>query len=77
MPLVVDHVTWVVVASGYDQPISCTSLSKSTNTTLSASTSSTFGASNLRSLGIEVPNVPIITTSLEAPKKKRKPKCDV
>ncbi len=73
----VDHVTWVVIISDCDQPITThTSLGKSTNTTFSASTFGTFNASSLGLVSVEVPNVPIITTSLEAPKEKRKPKCD-
>jgi hypothetical protein len=48
MPLVVDHVTRVVVTSGYDQPIICISLGKSTNTTFSASTFGTFGDYSLK-----------------------------
>ncbi len=76
MPLVVDHVTRVVVTGGCDQPITYTSLSKSTSTTPSASTSSTFGASSSWSVGVEVPNVPVIVTSLEVSKKKN-PNCDI
>jgi hypothetical protein len=67
MPLVVNHVTGVVVVGGCDQPITCTSLGKSTTTTPSASTFGTFGASSLGSVGVEVPNVHVIPTSLEAP----------
>jgi hypothetical protein len=77
VPLVVDHVTGEVVAGGCDQPITYTSLGKSTNTKPSASISGTFGVSSSRSIGVEVFNVPIIPTSLEAPKKKNKPKCDI
>jgi hypothetical protein len=77
MPLVVDHVTGVAIASGCDHPITCTSLGKSTSTTFNASTSSTFGASSSRSVGVEVPNVLVIVASLEAPKKKRKLECDI
>jgi len=77
MPLVVDHVIGVAIASGCDHPITCTSLGKSTNTTFSASTFSTFGVSSSRSIGVEVPNVFVIATSLEAPKRKRKPECDI
>ncbi len=77
MPLMVDHVTRVAVAGGCDHPITCTSLGKSTNTTFSASTSNTFSVSSSRSVGVEVPNVLVIATSLEAPKRKRKPKCDI
>jgi hypothetical protein len=71
MPLVVDHVTGVVVVGGCDQPITCTSLGKSTTTTPSASTFGTFGASSSGSVGVEVPNVHVIPTSLEAPKTKK------
>ncbi len=75
--LMVDHVIGVVVIGSCDQPIStCTSLGKSTSTTFSASTFGMFNASSLGSVGVKVPNVPIITTSLKVPKKKRKPKCD-
>jgi hypothetical protein len=77
MLLVVDHVTRVAIASGYDQPITYTSLGKLTNTTLNASTFGTFGASSLRSIGVEVPNVLVIVASLKAPKKKRKLECDI
>jgi hypothetical protein len=52
MPLMVDHVIGVAIASGCDKLITCTSLGKSTNTTLNASTSNTFGASNSRSIGV-------------------------
>jgi hypothetical protein len=72
----VDHVTRVAIIGVCDQPITSTSLGKSTSTTFNASTFGMFNASNLRLVGVEVLNVPIITTSLEAPKKKKKPKCD-
>jgi hypothetical protein len=77
MPLVVDHVTGVAIASGCDHPIICTSLGKSTSITLNASTSSTFGASSSRSVGVEVPNVLVIVASLEASKKKKELECDI
>ncbi len=73
----VDHVTVVVVASGCDQPITCTSLGKSTNTTPSASTFNMFNAFSLGSVGVEVFNVHVIPTSLKAPKIKRKFECDI
>jgi len=77
VPLMVDHVTRVAIIGVCDQPITtCTSLGKSTSTTFNASTFGMFNAFNLRLVGVEVFNVPIITTSLEAPKKKKKPKCD-
>ncbi len=77
VPLMVDHVTRVAIIGVCDQPITtCTSLGKSTRTTFNASTFGMFNASNLRLVGVEVLNVPIITTSLEVPKKKKKPKCD-
>ncbi len=64
VPLMVDHVTRVVVDGGCDHLITtCTSLGKSTNTTPSASTFGIFNFSNLRLVGVEVPNVPIIATS--------------
>jgi hypothetical protein len=77
VPLLVDHVIGVAVIGGCDQPITtCTSLGKSTRTIFSASTFGTFNVSSLRLVGVEVLNVPIITTSLETLKEKRKPKCD-
>jgi hypothetical protein len=73
MPLVVDHVTRVAITNGYDQPIICTSLGKSTNTTFSASTFGTFRDYSLRSIGVEVRNVSVIGASLETPKEKKTP----
>jgi len=70
VPLMVDHVTRVAIIGVCDQPINtCTSLGKSTSTTFNASTFGMFNASNLRLVGVEVLNVPIITTSLKVPKK--------
>jgi hypothetical protein len=70
VPPVVDHVTGEAVAGGCDQPITYTSLDKSTNTKPTTSISGTFGASSSRSVGVEVPNVLVIPTFLETPKKK-------
>jgi hypothetical protein len=64
VPLVVDHVTGEAIASSCDQPITYTSLGKSTNIKPSASISRTFDVSSSRSVGVQVPNVPIIPTSL-------------
>ncbi len=71
VPLVVNHVIGVAIASGCDQPITCTSLGKSTSTTPSASTSSMFGAFSSRLVGVKVPNVIVIPTSLKTPKKNK------
>ncbi len=61
---VVDHIIGVVVASGYDQPITCISLNKSTSTTPSASTFGIFGVYSLGSIGVEVLNLLIIVVFL-------------
>jgi len=67
----VDHVTRVVIVGGCDQPITCTSLGKSANTTPSASTFGMLCVYNLGSIGVVVFNVHVIATSLEVPKKKK------
>ncbi len=78
VPLAVDHVIRVDVTSNCDQPITTyTSLGKSINTTLNASTFGTFDDSNSTWIGVEVSNVHVIATSLEALNEKKKPKCDI
>ncbi len=74
MLLMVDHIIGVAIVGGCDQPITCTSLSKSTSTTPSVGTLSVCTS---RLVGVEVCNVLVIATFLEAPKKKRKLECDI
>jgi hypothetical protein len=76
VPLVVDHVIKVDIASNCDQPITTyTSLGKSINTTLNASTFGTVDDSSSTLIGVEVPNVHVIATSLEALNEKKEPEC--
>ncbi len=64
VPLMVDHLTRVVVDGGCDQPITtCTSLGKSINTTPSASTYGMLDSFISRLVGVKVLNVPIIIAS--------------
>jgi hypothetical protein len=78
VPLAVDHVIRVDIASNCDQPITTyTSLGKSINTTFNASTFGMFDNSSSTLIGVEVLNVHVIATSSEARNENKNPECDI